>query len=90
MQAVARPLPVIVIAELLGVPLADRENFRVWSEAIVRGSDPIASRGADIAAAEAGSRDLMAYLQRLVEARRHEDGDDLISRRSPHATRRGG
>lgn len=36
MQAVARPLPVIVIAELLGVPLADRGNFRVWSEAIIR------------------------------------------------------
>ncbi|HME68809.1 MAG TPA: cytochrome P450, partial [Myxococcota bacterium] len=31
----AGPLPVIVIAELLGVPAADREKFKRWSDAMV-------------------------------------------------------
>ena len=31
MQAVARPLPIIVIAEMLGVPAEDRAQFRIWS-----------------------------------------------------------
>ncbi len=37
MTALAKPLPVEVIAELLGVPLDDRERFAVWSSAMARG-----------------------------------------------------
>ncbi len=40
MQAVARPLPVIVIAEMLGVPAEDRAQFMIWSEQRARLAGP--------------------------------------------------
>ena len=40
MHAVGRPLPVIVIAEMLGVPPEDRERFRIWSARRARLVEP--------------------------------------------------
>lgn len=34
----ATPLPVIVIAELIGVPAADRQKFKDWSDVLVKGA----------------------------------------------------
>ncbi|MFC3832132.1 MULTISPECIES: cytochrome P450 [Deinococcus] len=62
----AYPLPVIVIAEILGIPASDRGDFKRWSDAVVTG-DP------------SGSREMGAYFARLIEQRRAEPGDDLIS-----------
>lgn len=62
----AYPLPVIVIAEILGIPASDRDAFKRWSDAVVTG-DP------------SGSREMGAYFARLIEQRRAEPGDDLIS-----------
>ena len=36
----AYPLPVRIICDLLGVPVADQERFKVWSQALARGLDP--------------------------------------------------
>lgn len=75
---VAEPLPVEVIARLLGVPPADRPLLRPWSNAIVKmyeyGTDAPAR-----AAAEDASREFVAYLRDLVAARRLAPGDDLVS-----------
>jgi cytochrome P450 len=71
----AFPLPITVIAELLGVPAADRDSFRTWSNAIV---EPALGP-------EEGARffelmgELVAYLHALFEERRAAPGDDLIS-----------
>ncbi len=62
----AYPLPVIVIAEILGIPASDRAAFKRWSDAVVTG-DP------------SGSRDMAAYFGNLVRERTHEPGEDLIS-----------
>jgi len=65
-QDFAYPLPVIVIAEILGIPAADRDAFKRWSDAVVTGD-------------QSGSREMGVYFARLIEQRRAEPADDLIS-----------
>jgi len=71
-QALALPLPIQVICELLGVPYADRDQFRTWSEA--------AGDTGDRARAEHGLQELFGYGQQLVASKRKQPGDDFISR----------
>ena len=78
MQAVARPLPVIVIAEMLGVPPEDRERFRIWSARRARLLEPmIAPRERE--AGEVASRAFDAYFRPVIEARRTKPRDDIVS-----------
>lgn len=75
----ASPLPLIVIAELLGVPAEDRESLRRWTIDMVVAIDFGPSREGMIRAM-AAARDLMAYLRELIVIRRHGvPRDDLIS-----------
>jgi cytochrome P450 len=75
----ATPLPVIVIAELLGIPGADRERFKEWSDEIAVVMDgSIRTAGLPAAARSAG--ELAAYLGTQVAARRASPRDDLLSR----------
>lgn len=72
--AVAWPLPVRVICDLLGVPEADQDSFRHWTEmTLALGAD---SRPEEIS----GARDkLNSYLASLVDHRRADPTDDLLS-----------
>ena len=76
-SAFAFPLPVNVIGELLGVPAADRARFqplvRDWTRVLETISPEVLER-ADPAAAE-----IRGYLADLVEQRRREPADDLLS-----------
>jgi cytochrome P450 len=75
----AFPLPAIVIAELLGVPAEDRDDFKHWSDqlaAIVFGS---ANRTAGIERAAAGSAKFVDYFTGLVDRYTVEPTDNLIS-----------
>jgi cytochrome P450 len=72
MAEVAFPLPIAVIAELLGVPAEDRNAFARWSHIMVDG----AARRDELPAAQAG---LVAYIRRLVAAKRECPAADLIS-----------
>jgi len=66
--AYARPVPITVICELLGVPVADRE----WIAVTVAAYDkPAESRRV--------TRELAAYFTGLIAAKRAEPGDDLVS-----------
>ncbi|MFJ9594901.1 cytochrome P450 [Streptomyces virginiae] len=78
LTAVAEPLPVAVIAELLGVPEADRALLRPWSADIcgmfeLRPDEETARR------AVRASIDFSAYLRELIAERRARPGEDLIS-----------
>ena len=78
MQAVAQPLPVIVIAEMLGVPPEDRDRFRVWSARRARLLEPtIGPRERE--AGKAASRAFDAYFRPIIEERRAAPRDDIVS-----------
>ena len=75
---VAEPLPVAVIAEMLGIPEADRAPLRPWSADIcgmyeLNPSEDVAAK------AVRASVEFSDYLQELIAERRKEPGDDLIS-----------
>ncbi len=74
----AAPLPVTVIAELLGVPEADRHLLRPWSNAIVKMYEYERPPALEAAAMAAGD-EFDAYLRWLAAQRRAEPRDDLIS-----------
>ncbi|MBW2279743.1 MAG: cytochrome P450 [Deltaproteobacteria bacterium] len=73
----AHAVPVIVIAEMLGVPSEDRARFRHWSNEIVRNMG--ISNVDDARAAAQASRELRAYFESIAEERRRNPQDDLLS-----------
>ncbi|WP_239335157.1 cytochrome P450 [Frankia sp. CiP3] len=72
MTAFAEPLPIMVIAEILGVADSDLDQFRYWSAvAMSIGPDSVAER-------ERGRDEFFAYLTALIERHRREPGTDLL------------
>ena len=75
----AYPLPVIVIAEMLGVAPEDRDRFKRWS------GDIAATLGGPMLSPEviqqaiASSREMTDYFRGVIEIRRKEPEDDLLS-----------
>ncbi|WP_327067393.1 cytochrome P450 [Kitasatospora sp. NBC_01250] len=77
-SAVAEPLPVAVIAEMLGVPAADRGLLRPWSAAIT-GMYELNPTPAAAERAVAASIEFSDYLRELIRERRAAPGVDLVS-----------
>lgn len=78
MHAYANQLPVIVIAELLGVPSEDRGRFKAWSDAVAEGLryDPTGQRFRQMS----GALDALAtYLAGVVADRRRAPKADLVT-----------
>src|SRR5438067_1245534 len=71
--AVAEPLPMLVIAEMLGVPAEDRDQFKLWSDAMIDAATEPTE------AAYALALELWEYFAKVIEERRVEPADDLIS-----------
>lgn len=78
LPAYAEPLPVAVIAALLGVPDSDRGLLRPWSNAIVKLYEYRVLPEARVAA-EAAAAEYVAYVRSLIAYRRRAPGDDLLS-----------
>jgi cytochrome P450 len=88
------PLPITVIAELMGIPPADRLKFQEWSRTLVETTAPsgIPAAGGDLARLDTAvktHRELREYFQPIVEDRRANPKDDLISVLA-HAEEEGG
>ncbi|MGO9456389.1 MAG: cytochrome P450 [Acidimicrobiales bacterium] len=73
--SLAGPLPTLVVATYLGVPEADRGQFDAWSAAIVSAN----ARGDAVGGAADAVADLYRYFGWLIERRRSEPGDDMLS-----------
>ena len=78
MEAVAKPLPVIVIAEMLGVPPEDRARFRGWSDRRARILEPTIGAEEREDAVRAAD-DLDTYFAPIVKERRADPQDDILS-----------
>jgi cytochrome P450 len=76
-EHVSYPLPTMVIAELLGIPPERKADFKRWSDALVNG---ISFGGVtDISGGASGAMEMFQYFSEVVDARRREPRDDLIS-----------
>jgi len=74
----AYPLPVVVIAELLGVPAEDRVKFREWSAVVAASLDPLVPEAVVNRLQDARAA-LYTYLREIITLRRREPRADLIS-----------
>jgi len=78
LSGMAEQLPVAVIAELLGVPEADRPLLRPWSNAIVKMYEYGRTTAIEDAA-EGAAAEFVGYLRELAAERRQAPGEDLLS-----------
>jgi cytochrome P450 len=74
----AEPLPVLIIAELLGVPESDHHLLRPWSAAIVKMYEYNRGPGVEPAAVSA-SAEFYDYMRDLARVRRGDPREDLVS-----------
>ncbi len=72
-DAVCAPLPMLVIAELLGLPATDRDDFRRWSDAAMAAATELTDESVST------TLELLAYFDRQLEARAESPTDDLLS-----------
>ncbi len=73
-EEIAAPLPTRMIAELIGAPPDDWEQFRAWSDAATGNADPEIELDSFVAMGQ-----LFEYFQKLIAARRIEPRNDLLS-----------
>jgi cytochrome P450 len=78
--ALAHPLPVIIISEMLGVPPEDHDRFTGWSDALARGLDPdFLVPAEELAWRDRAREEFGEYFRDLAARRRSAPGDDLLS-----------
>ena len=74
----AFPLPIIVIAEMLGVPAQDRDRFKGWSDDLALSIEPILS-DEQIARVQRSADEIFDYFEGIIEQRQQKPQDDMLS-----------
>jgi cytochrome P450 family 142 subfamily A polypeptide 1 len=77
-DAISVPMPIELIAEMIGIEKKDRDRFRQWSDAMIRAEGNF-DQPEVIAAAGQAFQDYGAYVQDVFEDRRRNPRDDLVS-----------
>jgi cytochrome P450 len=78
LEALAIPLPITVIAEMLGVPPEDLPKFKEWSDHVARTLEPTITED-EARVAQHANEELGAYFEQIIEQRRADPQDDIIS-----------
>lgn len=78
-RVLAQPLPAMVVAELLGVPDADRAEFRTWSDRLSRVVFAVTGEGVDAESAAEAAASFAAYFSELIEHYRRHPADNLLT-----------
>jgi cytochrome P450 len=79
MSGLASPLPVTIIAEMLGVDTSRRHDFKRWSDSIANSGNATLQEGKTPEAVVRSAKEMLAYMTEVAEARRREPRGDLIS-----------
>ena len=79
MKALSVPLPTIVIARMIGVPERDLDRFKVWSDRLARALEPLLTPE-EVELVYRSEQQLAEYFKVIIEQRRREPRDDLVSR----------
>lgn len=74
----AFPFPVIVIAEMLGIPAQERDRLNVWSNDIALAVEPVLT-DEEIARVRRSSDEIVDYFEEIIRQRRREPEDDMLS-----------
>lgn len=72
------PLPIIVIAEMLGIELERQADFKRWSDALVQSLNRPTDESVRAEIRKCNT-EFRAYMEQMIQKRRTEPGDDLIS-----------
>ncbi|MFU8869742.1 cytochrome P450, partial [Natronococcus sp.] len=73
------PLPVVVIAELLGVPAEDRDRFKRWSDTLVESSSADDETEAFLERQQQAQMEMASYFFEMIADRRESPQDDLMT-----------
>jgi cytochrome P450 len=82
MEALAYPLPVVVIAEIIGIPPEDRDRFKAWSDQVVASLGLAFLAGLDLERVKRQRRlldEMRSYFVPLAEERRRDPREDLLT-----------
>jgi cytochrome P450 len=77
-DALAKPLPAIVIAEMMGLPRTDFDQFQAWSQDLIDGAGT--NDVTRVEKARRADRDLREYFRRIAVLKRSQPGEDLVTR----------
>jgi len=77
-EDIAVPLPLLLIAEMIGIRKEDRHRFHEWSDAMIAGDGNL-HKPEIIARAGAAFLEYSTYVKEIIEERRREPQDDLVS-----------
>lgn len=80
-EQLSYPLPVLVIAEMLGVPAKDKRKFKDWSDQAVAGpaNNSEEARSEQLRKQQQVVGELYAYFKEIIELKKMEPADDIIS-----------
>lgn len=79
-RALCRPLPTLAIAHMMGVPSEMMDRVVTWSDQMAAGGPAYGRDASALDAREAAKAALADYLRELMQARRRDPGDDLVSK----------
>ncbi len=80
MNVLAKPLPAIVIAKMMGLPDSDLNQFQTWSENLLKEVGGIGSSVKKRKLARDAYEDLIRYFEKIIIERKDNPGDDFIGK----------
>ena len=79
-EDLAKPLPAIVIAKMMGLPNEDLDQFQAWSEDLLIGVGGIGTSKEDIKKSGDAYEALIRYFEEIILSRKNSPGDDFIGK----------